>query len=116
MSATADAELRAELVERKGELSARLERIKANVTRGFDANSREMAKQLEDAEVVDALGNEARDEIAKISAALARMDSGQFGICVGCGEVIDAERSKAYPSASECIDCARDSERSAGVI
>ena len=49
---------------------SRLERITANLQRGFNADSKEMAKELEDSEVVDALGNEAREEIAKISAAL----------------------------------------------
>ncbi|HNP66036.1 MAG TPA: TraR/DksA family transcriptional regulator, partial [Woeseiaceae bacterium] len=69
-------ELRREMLEKKSELSARLERISANLQRGFDADSKEMAKELEDSEVVDALGNEARREIAKITAALARMDDG----------------------------------------
>ena len=35
-------------------------------------------------EVVDALGNEARLELAKIMKALRRMDSGEFGTCAEC--------------------------------
>jgi len=103
--------LRVELIAKKKELAERLERIKANLQRGFNADSKEMAKELEDSEVVDALGNEARAEIAKISAALARMDDGRYGICAECGEAIKLDRMKAYPYADECIDCARFDER-----
>ena len=60
-------ELRRRLEQKKTELGVRLERITANLRRGFEADSKERAKQLEDSEVVDALGNEARTEIAKIS-------------------------------------------------
>jgi len=103
--------LRAELIAKKQELQARLERIGANLRRGFDSDSKEMAKELEDSEVVDALGNEAREEIARISATLARIESGRYGICSECGEAIRADRMKVYPYADECIDCARYEER-----
>lgn len=104
-------ELRQQLVSKKAELNARLERITANLRRGCDADSKERAKELEDSEVVDALGNEARDEIAKISAALQRFEEGSFGLCVACGGEIAPQRIAAYPYADECIDCAEDDER-----
>lgn len=104
-------ELRQELLEKKSELAARLDRISLNLQRGFDADSKEMAKELEDSEVVDALGNEARAEIVKIKAALARMDEGSFGLCTQCGEGIGRKRVLAYPFADDCIDCAKDAER-----
>ena len=79
--------------------------------RGYEADSKERAKQLEDNEVVDALGNEAREELAKISAALQRMDAGEYGICVECGLEINAGRLEVYPYADECIECAEFDER-----
>jgi DnaK suppressor protein len=103
-------ELRQRLESKKEELSARLERITANLRRGYEADSKERAKQLEDSEVVDALGNEAREEIAKISAAMRRMDAGEFGLCMECGDEINASRLEAYPYAGECIDCAEFDE------
>ena len=102
---------RSELLRKKEELTARLERITANLRRGYEADSKERSKQLEDSEVVDALGNEARLELKKITAALARMESGQFGVCIDCGTPIDEGRIKAYPYAIECIDCATLDER-----
>ena len=103
-------DLRQRLERKKGELTARLERITANLRRGYEADSKERAKQMEDNEVVDALGNEARDELAKIAGALRRMDAGDYGNCVECGQAIDAGRLEAYPYAEECIDCARFDE------
>ena len=103
-------ELRRRLEKKKAELSARLERITANVRRGYEADSKERAQQFENNEVVDALGNEARQEIAKISAALRRMDSGEYGLCVECGDEIALSRLDAYPYADECIDCAEFDE------
>ena len=99
--------IRQRLEEKKQELSGRLERITANLRRGYETDSKERAKQLEDSEVVDALGNEARLEVAKISAALRRIDIGQYGTCTECGLEIEAARLTAYPYADECIDCAR---------
>ena len=46
-------------------------------------------------------------ELRKIDAALARLDSGDYGWCVSCGEEIAAERIRLDPAAPVCIDCAR---------
>ena len=63
MPADSYTELREELERKKEELTVRLEKITANLRRGYHADSKERAKELEDSEVVDALGNEARGEI-----------------------------------------------------
>ncbi len=106
MEAALPAELRDRLENKKSELTVRLERITANLRRGLETDSKERAKQLEDSEVVDALGNEAREELDKISMALRRMDAGEYGVCSSCGSPIGERRIDAYPYASECIGCA----------
>jgi RNA polymerase-binding protein DksA len=103
-------ELRQVLQDKKQELTTRLEKIHANLRRGYEADSKERAKQLEDNEVVDALGNEAREELAKISTALQRLESGDYGLCVECGTPISEGRLNVYPYADECIDCAEFDE------
>ena len=110
MSGAEHAEIRQALEDKKQELTKRLERIHANLRRGYEADSKERAKQLEDSEVVDALGNEAREELRKISAALLRLDSGDYGTCVECGLPIKEGRLKVHPYANECIDCAEFDE------
>jgi RNA polymerase-binding protein DksA len=110
MSGAQEAEIRKALEEKREELTTRLERIHANVRRGYHADSKERAKEFEDNEVVDALGNEARQELRKISAALQRLDSGDYGICIECGLPIKEGRLKVYPYAEECIECAEFDE------
>jgi RNA polymerase-binding protein DksA len=110
MSAADHAEIRQALEQKKQELTERLERIHANVRRGYHADSKERAKELEDNEVVDALGNEARQELHKISSALRRLEAGDYGICVECGLPIKEGRLKVYPYADECIECAEFDE------
>ncbi len=110
MSKPSQSRLRRQLEMRKRELLDKLERITANVRRGYEADSKERAKQLEDNEVVDALGNEARAEIAKINATLRRLDAGEYGLCAECGSEIDGRRLLAYPYAIECIECAEFDE------
>jgi RNA polymerase-binding protein DksA len=102
--------LREQLEKKKAELTVRLERITNNLRRGYHPHSKERAKELEDSEVVDALGNEARTELRNISAALQRMEAGEYGFCVECGTDIDPGRIEAHPYAKQCIDCARLAE------
>ena len=106
--------LRDSLETKKSELTIRLERITANLRRGLETDSKERAKQLEDREVIDALGNEAREELEKISVALQRVDAGIYGSCSSCGSEIGAKRIEACPYASECIDCATLEEENRG--
>ncbi len=111
MPAAGKDELRQALEAKKEELTVRLERIHANLRRGCEADSKERAKQFEDNEVVDALGNEARDELTKIAAAMRRLETGDYGSCVECGLAIEPGRLEVYPYADECIECAEFDER-----
>lgn len=104
--------LRDELKQQKSELEQRLQRINENVRRPLETDSKERALQLENREVVDALGNEAREELGQIASALRRIDNGEFGYCSDCGEAISEPRLQAFPQAARCIECASlDEER-----
>ena len=105
------ADIRVALVARRKELDERLDRIKANLTRPKEADSADRAQALENAEVVDALGNDAYTELQEISRALARIDVGTYDRCEVCGESIPMERLQAYPLTTACIDCAEARER-----
>lgn len=102
--------LQKSLETKKLELLARLGRITANLRHGLETDSKERAKQLEDSEVVDALGNEARVELEKISLALRRLGDGTYGSCSVCGLAINEGRIEAYPLANQCIECATRGE------
>jgi DnaK suppressor protein len=107
-------ELREQLLAKREELSVRLARLKENLTSGRSADSQEQAQELENAEVVDALGNEARLELSRIALALEQMGNGSFGECATCREQIPIARLKAYLFADRCIRCATDEENRQG--
>ncbi len=46
-----------------------------------------------------------RKLLAKIEAALGRIEEGEFGICEECGEEIGLKRLEARPVTTLCIDC-----------
>ncbi|NNM00720.1 MAG: TraR/DksA family transcriptional regulator [Gammaproteobacteria bacterium] len=45
-------------------------------------------------------------QITRIKAALLRIDAGEYGLCVSCGEAIDPRRLALDPAAPLCIACA----------
>jgi len=51
-------------------------------------------------------------EMRDIDAAVARMDSGDYGTCMDCGEPIQLARLSAYPTARRCLICQRRHEAS----
>lgn len=53
-------------------------------------------------------------ELQRIHAALARIDSGEFGCCLACGEAIAGPRLDFDPSTPLCIDCAAKVDAGAG--
>jgi len=104
------ARIQADLIAKQAELVRRLARLKENLTAGRSADSQEQAQELENAEVVDALGNEARTEITKIARALEQIKNQTYGVCADCGEGIPMARLEAYPFADRCIRCATAAE------
>ncbi len=51
-----------------------------------------------------------RATIQAIRQALRRMDNGEYGECVACGEEIGHRRLMARPMATHCIDCMTEIE------
>ena len=45
-------------------------------------------------------------ELRRIAAALARIDEGDYGACLECGEEIAVRRLELAPAAPLCIACA----------
>lgn len=48
-----------------------------------------------------------RSHAAEVKAALARLDDGTYGLCVGCKGEIAPARLEARPATAYCIGCAR---------
>jgi len=94
------------LKDRLAELQARLNEVEAELDQPADPDSEESAIEREGDEVLEGLGAAGLTEIRKIEAALGRMASGDYGVCVKCGEPISEKRLSAVPHAARCINCA----------
>ena len=55
---------------------------------------------------VAALADQARERMAEIDVALARLADGTYGSCEQCGQPIGAERLAARPATRLCVTCA----------
>jgi DnaK suppressor protein len=55
---------------------------------------------------VAALIGQAREHLAQIDAAVARLAEGGYGRCERCGQPIGAARLAARPVATTCMSCA----------
>jgi len=60
---------------------------------------------------IAALADQARDQLVRIDAAIARLGSDSFGTCENCGQPIGQARLAARPAATTCINCARRASR-----
>ncbi len=93
---------RAELEARQQQLASRLDEISDALDEQPSKDWEEMATEREGDEVLEDLGSAAQGELRAIEAALARMEAGEYGYCVTCGEPISEERLDLLPATPFC--------------
>ncbi len=98
---------RAQLDERLTFLVDRLRELDAELDSHQSKDWEELATEREGDEVLERLGQSGQAEIAQINAALVRMDAGEYGACVKCGDEILEERLDLLPYTPFCRTCAR---------
>jgi DnaK suppressor protein len=103
--------LAAERERTVGRLAALSEDVDAIVASSRDTNADdehdpEGATIAFERSQLDALLRRAREHLAEVDAAEARLDAGTYGVCEGCGGPVGDERLEARPSARACIRCA----------
>ncbi len=54
---------------------------------------------------IEALKAQLTARLAALEAAIARMDSGRYGMCESCGNPIGEPRLEALPDATLCVTC-----------
>ncbi|WP_339641358.1 TraR/DksA C4-type zinc finger protein [uncultured Porticoccus sp.] len=91
---------------RQTELTDRLSNLKTDISQAHSRDWEEQAQERENDEVVEALGNEARQELSLVNRALERIQSGTYNLCSQCGGEIALERLRAVPYTNLCIACA----------
>jgi RNA polymerase-binding transcription factor DksA len=55
---------------------------------------------------VEALAGTLLETLREVEHALAKFDSGEYGLCESCGQPIAEARLEAKPAARLCISCA----------
>ncbi len=99
-------ERRKVLTDRLAELTARLREIDEELESHASPDWEDMAVEREEDEVLEQMGTSGKVEIAKINAALKRMEEGEYGYCVTCGDEISPERLDVLPHTPFCRSCA----------
>jgi RNA polymerase-binding transcription factor DksA len=72
---------------------------------GTEADFEERATEIAGDEVLEGLGIQGQKEIQQIKAALKRIENGNFGVCVQCGEDIPEKRLELLPHTPLCTGC-----------
>ena len=49
--------------------------------------------------------------LRSLDEALERIDRGEYGFCIDCGELITTKRLDVVPSAKHCIICKSENEK-----
>jgi RNA polymerase-binding protein DksA len=113
--ATPIEEFRAELLRRRRALLHQVGHVEADL-RQLDENVEpeleEEAQEENTSRVLSGLDDRGHAELAAIDAALARIETGSYGTCEHCAERIPLERLRAVPTATTCIHCSEERERS----
>ena len=106
--------VRRRLLRRRDELRVRASRASSDLRHESDplsADSAEQVTQRETDDVLGAISQSAREELARLDAALRRLSEGHYDICAGCGEFIEEERLTAVPYTDRCRTCAESGAR-----
>lgn len=100
------AQITTELTQRRDALMERISRVSADIQKEHSADWSEQAQERQNDEVLEAIGNESRNELTQINRALERIENGTYTACSSCGEDISLERLQAVPYTNLCIRCA----------
>ena len=111
-----DDEPRALLAAERAEVAARLAAAESDVDRIIGAGRDVATDDEHDPEGVGlaverahalAARERAREHLARIDVALARLARGDYDRCAGCGQPIPGERLQALPATTTCVACSR---------
>jgi len=104
-----------ELTRLRDEAKAQAEQLERDLTGLFEAARASNADDEHDPEgstigyeraQLTAVLEATRRRVADLDDALARLATGDYGICERCGRPIPAERLAARPASRTCVGCA----------
>ena len=109
---------RAQLMVRRGALAAE---IRAALVAGGEQHYSDLAGQVADAgeasfahllaDLDAAVADRHVRDLRDVDAALARLETGEYGRCEDCGTEVPAGRLDAWPEVRRCVPCQTRLER-----
>jgi len=69
------------------------------------ADEMDLARSSADVEMHASLISRQEEKLRFVDEAIARLDAGKYGTCLGCGGPIPLDRLIALPFAAYCVDC-----------
>ncbi|MGH9165270.1 MAG: TraR/DksA family transcriptional regulator [Acidimicrobiales bacterium] len=72
----------------------------------YDQNFADSSQVTAERGEAEALAASLRETLDEVDRALAKLDSGEYGVCEECHQPIDVARLEAKPAARFCISCA----------
>lgn len=96
---------RERLLNKRRELTGQLRASAGALEAAEKIADDDQARLLHDQFVSLRVGRLAHEQLKLIDAALARLDSDAYGICLDCESPIAPKRLAAIPWASRCLDC-----------
>jgi len=87
--------------------NASLEEETGELLSAADNHLADTATETYERELDEGLEEDAREQLHQVEKALARIESGEYGLCEVCGKEIPVDRLEAVPWTTLCIDDAR---------
>ncbi|MEZ4616049.1 MAG: TraR/DksA C4-type zinc finger protein [Caldilineaceae bacterium] len=99
--------IRTELEEKRRQLLMSTEKGQSDDSGEFlyNLDRTDLANEYRSKERREALHTVEQKTLQQVEQALARIDSGTYGLCRNCEQPINDERLAALPYATLCIDC-----------
>jgi DnaK suppressor protein len=78
---------------------------------GFPQDAADAGANLSEADRSEAVLEAARQQRVLVLDALGRLDNGDYGTCVDCGDHVPEGRLEARPEAARCVRCQSKHDR-----
>ncbi|MBA3282374.1 MAG: TraR/DksA C4-type zinc finger protein [Acidimicrobiia bacterium] len=106
MSTTDPSKLRDELASERADLERQLTELETDGSAApdFDENFADSAQVAAEQGENATLAANFREQLNEVEMAMARLDSGTYGVCEVCETVISQPRLEAMPATRFCID------------
>jgi len=104
---------RERLQKEREETLVKMDRLRESMTYDLETSPEEGDPDVWEREKTASLVRSLENKLSEIDRALRMTQRGDYGLCERCGQPIDPARLKVMPTATLCLKCRQEMERSA---